>query len=882
MSKNSPKTIHLKDYTPPSHLIDRVALDVTFHAEETAVSAHLAVRPNPDSPASQGPLELDGESLKLVRIAVDGKELAKDGYSTTEQKLTIHHPPARPFTLDISTLCSPKANTELSGLYLSNGIYCTQCEAQGFRRITYFLDRPDVLARFRVRIEAEKSEAPVLLANGNLIDSGDIAGTGRHFAVWEDPFPKPCYLFAMVGGNLAFVEDSFTTMSGRKIALRIYVEPGKEDRCGWAMESIKKSMAWDEQAFGREYDLDIFMIVAVSMFNMGAMENKGLNVFNDKYVLALPDSATDTDYSNIEAIIAHEYFHNWTGNRITCRDWFQLCLKEGLTVFRDQEFSSDVRSRAVKRIQDVRTLRAQQFPEDAGPLAHPVRPSSYIEINNFYTATVYEKGAEVVRMMKTLLGESVFRKAMDLYFTRHDGQAATIEDFVRCMSDASGRNLSQFFRWYEQAGTPELSVKSQWDKRSKTYVLKLTQRVPTTPGQPDKQPQHIPVAVGLVGPNGHDMALELDGEELLHDSILELKTKSQTFRFKNIGSRPVPSINRGFSAPVKVTSDLTQKDLLFLMAHDSDPFNRWEAGQIIGKRLILDTMTKIKARRPVAEPKAYAAALSETLADRQVDAQYKALMLNLPTEQDVASDIARNVDPQLIHNGRERLKQRIGRLMHSRLMQRWNATKITGPYSPDPASAGKRALRHASLALLAAADAKEGARLAMRHFGDARNMSDEIGALGVLIQLEEPERDEALQRYLERHEDDHLLVDKWFALQAQMPTPEAAERVRSLMKHPRFNWQSPNRIRSLIGTFATFNSVGFNAPDGAGYRLLADVVLRLDKSNPQVAARLAASFRSYKALEGKRRRHAANALKLILEAPGLSRDTYEIVSRSLQ
>jgi aminopeptidase N len=485
-------------------------------------------------------------------------------------------------------------------------------------------------------------------------------------------------------------------------------------------------------------------------------------------------------------------------------------------------------------------------------------------------------------MMKTLLGESVFRKAMDLYFTRHDGQAATIEDFVQCMSDASGRNLSQFFRWYEQAGTPEISVKGQWDKRSKTYVLKLTQRIPATPGQPNKQPQHIPLAVGLVGPNGHDMALELDGEELLHDSILELRAKSQTFRFKNIGSRPVPSLNRGFSAPVKVASDLNQKDLLFLMAHDSDPFSRWEAGQIIGRRLILDAMTKIKAGRAVAEPTAYAAALSETLADRQVDTQFKALMLNLPSEQDVASDIARNVDPQLIHDGRERLKQRIGRLMHSRLMQRWNATKITGPYSPDPASAGKRALRHASLALLAAADAKEGARLAMRHFRDARNMSDEIGALGVLIQLEEPERDEALQRYLDRHEDDHLLVDKWFALQAQMPTPEAAERVRSLMKHPRFNWQSPNRIRSLIGTFATFNSVGFNAPDGAGYRLLADVVLRLDKSNPQVAARLAASFRSYKALEGKRRRHAANALKSILEAPGLSRDTYEIVSRSLQ
>jgi aminopeptidase N len=882
MNKNSPKTIHLKDYTPPSHLIDRVEIDVKFHAEETLVASRLAIRPNPVSPGKEGPLELDGESLRLIRIAVDGRELAPDDYSVKQQKLTIHRPPAGPFKLEISTMCSPKANTELSGLYLSNGIYCTQCEAEGFRRITYFLDRPDVLARFKVRIEAEKTEAPVLLANGNLIENGEIAGTGRHYAVWEDPFPKPCYLFAMVGGNLAVAEDSFTTMSGRKIALRIYVEPGKEDRCGWAMESIKTAMAWDEQAFGREYDLDIFMVVAVSMFNMGAMENKGLNVFNDKYVLALPESATDIDYSNIEAIIAHEYFHNWTGNRITCRDWFQLCLKEGLTVFRDQEFSSDVRSRAVKRIQDVRTLRAQQFPEDAGPLAHPVRPTSYIEINNFYTATVYEKGAEVVRMMKTLLGESAFRKAMDLYFTRHDGQAATIEDFVQCMSDASGRDLSQFFRWYEQAGTPALSVKGQWDRRRKTYDLKLSQRIPTTPGQPHKQPQHIPVAIGLVGPNGHDMTLELEDGELLHGSVLELKSKAKTFRFKNVGSRPVPSVNRGFSSPVKVASDLTQKDLLFLMAHDSDPFNRWEAGQNIGKRLILDAMTKIRARRTIAEPKLYADALRQTLADRQLDAQFTALMLNLPSEQDVASDIARNVDPQLIHDGRERLKQQIGRLMRSELLQRWNGTRITGPYSPDPVSTGKRALRHAALTLLAAADAREGARLAIRHFKDARNMSDEIGALGVLILLEEPERDEALEQFLHRHQDDHLLVDKWFALQAQLATTTAPERVRSLLEHPKFNWQTPNRIRSLIGTFATFNSVGFNAPDGSGYRLLADVVIRLDKSNPQVAARLAASFRSYKALEGKRRRHAANALKSILEVAGLSRDTYEIVSRSLQ
>jgi aminopeptidase N len=857
-------------------------LDARLKAQETQISSTLSIIPNPRSDARQAPLELDGEALRLTGIKLNGGDLAEEQYSTDEKSLRIHRPPAGPFTLEIATVCSPEANTELSGLYLSNGIYCTQCEAEGFRRITYFLDRPDVLARYRVRLEADKSEAPVLLANGNLVESGDIDGSGRHYAVWDDPFPKPSYLFAMVGGDLAVVKDSFTTMSGREVGLRIYVEPGKENRCAWAMESIKVAMAWDEKAFGREYDLDIFMVVAVSMFNMGAMENKGLNVFNDKYVLATPESATDTDYANIEAIIAHEYFHNWTGNRITCRDWFQLCLKEGLTVFRDQEFSSDVRSRAVKRIQDVRTLRAQQFPEDAGPLAHPVRPSSYIEINNFYTATVYEKGAEVVRMMKTLLGERDFRKAMDLYFERHDGEAATVEDFVRCMSDASGRDLTQFFRWYEQAGTPEVTANGQWDRRRKTYELKLTQKLAPAPGQSQKPlPQHFPMAIGLVGPNGNDMTLELE-EGPLQGQVIELTSASRVFKFKNIGSRPVPSINRGFSAPVKLVSNLTQKDLVFLMGHDGDPFNRWEAGQTIGKRLIIDAMIKAKARKSITEPKAFGDALRQTLADRRLEAQFQALMLNLPSEQEVAGEIARNVDPALIHEGRERLRKKIGQLLRQELMQCWNGIKLKEPYSPDPRSAGKRALRHGALALLAAADPREGAELAMRLFAKARNMSDEIGALGVLILCDQPQREEALERFLERHGDDHLLVDKWFALQAQLPTPENAQRIRKLLEHPKFSWQSPNRLRSLIGTFAMLNPVAFNAPDGSGYRLVADVVMRLDKTNPQVAARLAACFRSYKALEGKRRKHAANALRSIQESKELSRDTYEIVSRSLQ
>ncbi len=881
MDTEKPPTIHLRNYKPPAHLIETVSLDVKLHATDTRVRSTLAIVPNPKSSIKNAPLVLDGENLTLHSVAIDGDRLPSSSYAVTPTSLTIKATPRKPFRLDMETGLSPKDNTELSGLYLSNGIYCTQCEAEGFRRITYFLDRPDVMSRFTVRLEADRAEAPVLLANGNPKTEGDVPGTNRHFAVWDDPFPKPAYLFAMVGGDLAVATDSFTTRSGRKVELRVYVEPGKEDRCAWAMESIKSSMAWDETAFGREYDLDIFMVVAVSMFNMGAMENKGLNVFNDKYVLAKPDSATDLDYINIEAIIAHEYFHNWTGNRITCRDWFQLCLKEGLTVFRDQEFSSDMRSRAVKRIQDVRTLRAQQFPEDAGPLAHPVRPASYIEINNFYTATVYEKGAEVVRMMKTLLGAETFRRAMDLYFDRHDGEAATIEQFVACMEDASGKSLKQFFRWYEQSGTPEVTMRGKWNAKAKTFDLTLSQKLAPTPGQAKKEPMHIPLAIGLVGPNGHDMQLDIAGTDISGEPVIELKEKTKTFRFRNVGSRPVPSINRGFSAPIKLRTDLAQKDLLFLMGSDSDSFNRWEAGQTIARGLIGDAIKKLKSGRGIAEPKAYAAALRQTLSDDRLDPQFLSLMLTLPTEQDVAGEMARNVDPALVHRAREKIRARLGEALDGDLTRIWRTTKVAGAYAPDPDSSGKRALRHAALGLIAASDAKRGAKLAFDHFLSATNMTDTIGALSVLTQLDVPQRDEALEQFLAANGKDHLLVDKWFALNAQLPFPEAPRRVRDLLDHPQFSWQSPNRLRSLIGSFATLNPVGFHAEDGAGYRLLADVVIRLDRSNPQVAARLAGSFKSYKSLEAGRRTLARKALKSILKTEPLSRDTYEIVSRSI-
>src|SRR5690348_13982957 len=570
--------IRLQDYRPPGWLVDEVVLDFSLHPHSTKVRATLSLRPNPKlNPAS---LVFDGDGLSLVSLAIDGADLSSDQFVATPESLTIHQPPNGPFKLQIETNVDPTANTQLSGLYRSNGTYCTQCEAEGFRRITYFPDRPDVMAVYTTRIEADKTEAPVLLANGNLVESGET-GSGRHFAVWHDPHPKPSYLFAMVGGDLACVEDRFVTMSGRNVALRIYVEHGKEDRCGYAMDSLKRAMRWDETAFGREYDLDIFMIVAVSDFNMGAMENKGLNVFNDKYVLASPETATDADYAHIEAVIAHEYFHNWTGNRITCRDWFQLCLKEGLTVFRDQEFSADMRSRAVKRIADVRNLRAAQFIEDAGPLAHPVRPEIYKEINNFYTSTVYEKGAEVVRMVQTLIGKEKFRAGMDLYFARHDGEAATVEQFIQCFAEQSGRDLTPFMRWYSQAGTPEVKVHGRYDAARRTYTLTCKQAVPPTPGQPSKQPMVIPLDIGLVGKNGRDLPLTLASGAPIERGVLVLDQPEQSFEFTGVAEQPVLSINRNFSAPIKLTADLDSEALAFLAAHDSDPFNRWQSLQTI-------------------------------------------------------------------------------------------------------------------------------------------------------------------------------------------------------------------------------------------------------------------------------------------------------------
>jgi len=873
------RPIRLQDYRPPDWLIETVELDVSLHATAATVRAKLKIRPNPAG--APAPLVLDGEDLTLRALSLDGKPMAADAFVATPDKLTIAQPPHQPFELAIETAVDPTNNTQLMGLYRAGTTYCTQCEAEGFRRITYFLDRPDVMAVYTTRIEADKAEAPVLLANGNLIDHGDIPGTARHFAVWHDPFPKPSYLFALVGGQLARVADTFTTMSGRNVVLHIYVEPGKEDRCAYAMDSLKRAMRWDEQAFGREYDLDIFMIVAVSAFNMGAMENKGLNVFNDKYVLASPATATDGDYAGIEAVIAHEYFHNWTGDRITCRDWFQLCLKEGLTVFRDREFTADQRSRAVKRIGDVRSLRSFQFVEDAGPLAHPVRPEIYHEINNFYTTTVYDKGAEVVRMIKTLLGPELFRKGMDLYFTRHDGEAATVEQFVQCFADVSGRDFfAQFMRWYAQAGTPEIKVEPHYDPRARTYRLDMTQTIPPTPNQPTKQPMLIPLALGLVGKNGADLSLTLDGRPVPR-AVIELREASQTFVFGDVSERPIPSINRGFSAPIKLSVPIEPDDLRFLAAHDGDPFNRWQAVQTLAMSLLTANAAVLRQGGAARDDDGLMAALGAILDDDKLEPAFVALNLAPPSEADIAREIGRDVDPDAVFAARRALRAAIGRKHTAALARTYDRMISRGPYSPDPQSAGRRALKNACLDLLATAADNAAIARAMTQYSGADNMTDRMAALETLGQHDRPERAAVLDDFYHRYADDPLIIDKWLALQATIPEPATLDRVQKLTAHPAFSMANPNRVRSLIGAFAQANHTQFNRADGLGYEFVADTVLTLDPKNPQVAARLMGAFRSWRALEARRRERAQATLRRVAAVTTLSRDVHDIVARTL-
>ncbi len=878
MKTETPKQILLKNYSAPPFLIDTVHLDVNLHPTETRVRARLKMRRNPASSTKTAPLVLDGEDITLVSVAIDRRALEKSEYTVTPATLTIAKTPAD-FTLDIVTTCNPTANTQLSGLYLSKGIYCTQCEAEGFRRITYFLDRPDVLARYTTRVEAGRDEASVLLSNGNPTERGTLDNGRRHYAVWKDPHPKPSYLFALVGGNLASFASTFTTKSGRNVDLTIYVEPGKEKRCAWAMDSLKRSMKWDEERFGLEYDLDVFNIVAVSDFNMGAMENKGLNVFNDRLVLASPETATDQNYADIERVIAHEYFHNWTGNRITCRDWFQLCLKEGLTVYRDQEFSADMRSATVQRIAEVRSLKARQFPEDAGPLAHPVRPDRYIEINNFYTATVYDKGAELVRMIATMIGEDAFRRGMDLYFERHDGEAATVEQFVQCFADVTNRDLGDFMLWYGQAGTPELVCSFKHDARTKTAELTIEQILPPTPGQPKKKPMPMPLRLGLIGRDGRDLQLEVASGPEIRDGVAILTKRSEKLRFANVTERPVPSLLRGFSAPVNITLARSDADLAFQMGNDSDLFNRWQAAQDYAARLLVAAVHGIRAGKRPEKPTAFIEALARSITDTKLEPAYRAQLLAMPSEGDIARIIGRDIDPEAIHKASRWLSKQIGTATASELLSIYERTTPKGRYSPGAADAGHRALRNRALAMLLHRGRKEDIARVRTHFDDAKNLTDESAALSLLSLVSGPLSKEAFDRFHDRWKGDHIVIDQWFALQASAPQPSSLATTKRLMKHPLFAMTNPNKVRSLLFSFAGANQVNFNRPDGAGYEFIAAQVKALDRINPQVAARLMGAFRSWRALEPVRRKAARKTIAALAKSKPLSRDVYEIASK---
>ncbi len=873
--------VRLADYRPPDFLVETVDLAFDLADADTKVAARLTLRRNPEARDGDAPLRLDGEMLELLSLTLDGEKLGANRYQTTPAGGLVLDDVPDAFTLAIETRIAPKDNTALSGLYISGGNFCTQCEPEGFRRITYFPDRPDVMARYTTTITADKGRFPVLLSNGNPAGSGDLAN-GRHWARWVDPHPKPSYLFALVAGDLVAVRDRFTARSGREVALAIWVRRGDEDKCAHAMASLKKAMRWDEDTFGLEYDLDVFNIVAVSDFNMGAMENKSLNIFNTRYVLAKPETATDGDYQGIEGVIAHEYFHNWTGDRVTCRDWFQLSLKEGLTVFRDQEFSADQGSRAVCRIGDVRALRATQFPEDDGPLAHPVRPQSYLSIDNFYTATVYNKGAEVVRMIQTLIGRDGFRRGMDLYIARHDNHAVTIEDFLSAMQDAGGVDLGPFKRWYEQAGTPEISVAENWDAAQGIYELTAVQHVPPTPGQPDKVPMPIPLAMGLLDSAGSALDTRLEGENGSRKGtrVLTLAYERQSFRFVGLLDRPVPSLLRDFSAPVKLKG-VPRDRLKFLALHDPEPFACWEAGQQVAAALLLDRIALAQRGEewPPLDPD-LVAAIGKTLADSDADPAFAAEAIILPSETFLADQLA-IVDVEAIHAAREGARAAIGRALRAEFEAAYGALADPGPYRIDGLSIGRRALRNAALAYLAAAEPERGAPLAKAQFDSGRNMTDVLAALTILADLDRPEREAALARFYETWRHDDLVIDKWFGLQARSALPETPARVRALAAHPAFDRRNPNRIRALVGAFAQGNQLRFHDASGAGYAFLADEVIALDPANPLMAARLVQPLGSWHRHEPGRQSLMRRELERVLAAPALSKNTYEMVSKSL-
>ena len=846
---SSDTTIRLSEYQPPAYLIDGVSLVFTLDPKATRVRSSIRFRPNPKTTSRD--FFLHGENLKLISAKVDGVPVNP---ALNEEGLTLSVPDA-PFLWEAEVEIAPQDNTALEGLYMSKGMYCTQCEAEGFRKITYYPDRPDVMATFDVRIEGDM---PVLLSNGNPTDQG------KGFAQWHDPWPKPAYLFALVAGDLVSVDDQFTTASGRAVDLKIWVRAGDEDRCSYAMDALKRSMTWDEEVYGREYDLDLFQIVAVDDFNMGAMENKGLNIFNSKYVLASPETATDRDFELIEGIIAHEYFHNWTGNRITCRDWFQLSLKEGLTVFRDQMFSGDQRSHPVKRIAEVQQLRARQFREDAGPLAHPVRPEEYKEINNFYTATVYEKGAEVISMLHGLVGPEAYRKALDLYFERHDGQACTIEDWLQVFEDATGRDLGQFKRWYQQSGTPRVKVEDAFTDG--TYTLTFSQTNPATRGQADKYPQVIPIATGLLGPNG---------DEVVATQMLELTKEKQSFTFEGLGAKPIPSILRNFSAPVILERATTKAEQVFLLAHDTDPFNKWEAGRQLAREILVEMVLKNTKPDP-----GFLAATHRIGVDETLDPAFRALALGLPSEDDIALAIfeaGTPPDPLAIHKARKSLGRAIAGAFGGDLDTLFQTLQVDGPYDPNATDAGRRALQGAALSLITKRDGRD---LAARIYRGADNMTVSLAALSAL--LADGSGQTEADHFYRKWQGNDLVIDKWFTLSISLAAPDVAvETAESLAAHPDFDWKNPNRFRALMAGFSMINPAGFHRADGAGYRFFADWLIRLDPLNPQTTARMSGAFETWRRYDQTRQTLIRQQLERIADQPKLSRDLNEMISRML-
>ena len=877
---SAPRTILLKNYSAPAFLVEHVDLHFDLDPALTRVRNHMHITRNPAVENNTAELVLDGCDIELVGIHLNGQPLTQNQYRHEENQLLIPALPGQ-FELTIETRIHPDINTALEGLYVSSGMFCTQCEAEGFRRITFYPDRPDVMACFTTTLVADQANYPVLLSNGNLIDQG-TQDNGKHWIKWHDPFPKPSYLFALVAGNLVCEKDSFTTRSGRAVDIHLYVEAANQHKCAHALASLKQAMRWDEDTYGREYDLDIFMIVAVNDFNMGAMENKGLNIFNSACVLASPDTATDADYYNIQGIIGHEYFHNWSGNRVTCRDWFQLSLKEGFTVFRDQEFSADMNSRPVKRIADVNVLRTLQFAQDAGPMAHPVRPDSYMEISNFYTVTVYNKGAEVVRMLHSLLGKAGFHKGTDLYFQRHDGQAVTTDDFVSAMEDASQRDFTQFKRWYSQAGTPVVTVAESYDGTARIYTLTLTQQCPPTPGQTDKQPFHIPLAMTLLDTEGRPYPLQLDGETAPTgtERVIELTESSQSYRFVAIDQQPVLSINREFSAPVKIKPVRAEATLAFLLAHDNDAFNRWDAGQELCIAVLLRLIRDDQQGKPLELADSVSSAFTALFEDETLDPALLAQILTLPSESYLA-DQCEVVDVNAIFNAREFMRSALAKRLAEPLRSHYQRYHHTAPYEFNADAMAARSLKNLCLAYLMESGEEANLQLCLDQLQQASNMTDSLAALNTLAQHDLPERHVELEKFYQRWQQDPLVIDKWFAIQAGSRLPDTLEQVQALLRHPAFTITNPNNVRAVIGRFCHGNSIRFHAEDGSGYRFLADQVITLDTINPQIAARLASAMSRWRRYDAVRQNLMQSQLERILKTESLSKDVYEIVSRSL-